>query len=167
MPLPNPFRFLSSLSHNNRQAEGLIEVNENTIHFAHVALVVSQIARVQLLRSAVSPLWPTLAAAALLLLGILTSSIWAFGFFAWCAAYAAVCWWISRRRFVTISSSDGHTVSIITRSQEFQSDVYRLLMKKMNEPHLKAVIDMSRKSINVSGSVAGPLVMGDGNFVRP
>merc|ERR1712146_164266 len=124
--IPNPFAFLSSLSQNNKQSEGEIEVSELTIRFEHMTLAVQQIARVQLLVSALNPLWPALFALALLAIGASTSSPTFYSLFVPAAAYAAFYWWMSLRKYVAVSSSDGATFSIVTRSAKFQNDVYQV-----------------------------------------
>lgn len=167
MALPNPFGILSSLSRENQQQDGAIQIGEKTVRFEYMTLAVPQIARVCLLKSAVNPLWPAAIAPVLLLLALVSGSGYIYGLFALVAGYAALCWWHSRKKYVTVSSSDGATFTIVTRSEKFQKDVYNVFMRKMNETSFNALIDMSTKTINVGGSVGGDVIMGDGNRTGP
>jgi hypothetical protein len=141
---------LGSLGGDNRQSEGTIEAVDRTINFGSTVLVTDQITRIRLLKSTISPLMPLIGAVLCGLVGLAFPPL-----FILCLIFlvvAFIAWQRGREKYISIHSSDGGHMMIVTKKAQFQTDVFEFLMHKINDPKLRGTINVTNNTVSVENS---------------
>ena len=141
---------LGGLGGDTRQSEGTIEAVDRTINFGSTVLVTDQITRIRLLKSTISPVLPAIGAILCGLAGFAFPPL-----FILCLIFlvvALVAWQRGREKYISIHSSDGGHMTIVTKKAQFQIDVFEFLMQKINDPKLRGTINVTNNTVSVEKS---------------